>query len=354
MPQTNAADPAARNELPRACLRQFRRARPTSAAAVVGATEVPRDFARAWDTWLAHRVSGSRPIAQSTLQDYDSMYRCYLGPYFGDLALNEITAATVGAFQLEMRAFGVSPVRYGKVVVPLRACLRWHFRNGAFPHDTTFWFDKPAPPADERRVLSFEEVDRLLSALPACHRPLVECAAYTGLRLGELRALTWQDIDLQRGIIHVRRVMDRDVLRTYTKTKRSRSVGLPEHLLSTMRQWRLECPVSEPGLAFPQPSGRVLEPSDFRKRVFKPALVRAGLDPSFRIHDLRHTAASWYVRAGASVVDLMRVFGWSQMQTAMRYIHMLDTPTTLADMLSESRTKALSAEAWPRRGSAAR
>jgi len=280
-------------------------------------------------------------MARSTLSDYNSMFRCYLGPYFGDMPLGEIDASAVGAFQLEMRSVGVSAVRYGKVVVPLRACLRWHFRNGTFSHDTTFWFDKPAPPADERKILSFEEVELLLQALPDFYRTFIASAAYTGMRLGEMRALTWQDVDLDRGIIHVRRAMDRDVVRMYTKTRSSRTVGLPEHLIELLRRWRLDCPTSDLDLVFPQRSGRVLEPSDFRKRIFKPALLRAGLDPSFRIHDLRHTAASWYVQAGATVVDLMRVFGWTQMQTAMRYLHMLDTPTILASMLADSRASTL-------------
>jgi len=301
------------------------------------------DFASAWGKWRAYRASGSRPLANSTLADYDSMYRLYVGPFFASMPLSTITARAVGDFQLNMRRIGVSAVRYGKVVVPLRACLRWHFRRGTFASDTSFWFDKPAPPADERKVLSFEELERLVAALPAFYRPLVVCAAYTGMRLGELRALTWQDVNFDRGLIYVRRAMDLDVVRLYTKTKSSRTVGLPDHLAVLLRQWATECPPSELGLVFPRPSGRVLEPSDFRKRVFKPALVRAGLDPSFRIHDLRHTAASWYVRAGASVVDLMRVFGWTQMQTAMRYIHMLDTPAALATLLSESRAASLSA-----------
>ena len=301
------------------------------------------DFASAWGEWRDYRASGSRPLAKSTLADYDSMYRLYIGPFFADLPLSGITARIVGDFQLGMRRIGVSAVRYGKVVVPLRACLRWHFRRGTFAHDTTFWFDKPAPPADERKVLSFEELERLLKALPAFYRPLVACAAYTGMRLGELRALTWQDVNFDRGLIYVHRAMDLDVVRLYTKTKSSRTVGLPDHVAVLLRQWASQCPSSELGLVFPRPSGRVLDPSDFRRRVFKPALVRAGIDPSFRIHDLRHTAASWYVCAGASVVDLMRVFGWTQMQTAMRYIHMLDTPTALAALLSESREISLSA-----------
>jgi len=276
-------------------------------------------------------------MARSTVEDYDSMYRCYLGPYFADVTLDDLDARLIAEFQLEMRRIGVSPVRYGKIVVPLRACLRWHARNGAFAHDTTYWFDKPAPSADERKVLTYDEADRLLAALPDYYRPFVTCAVYTGLRLGEMRALTWNDVDLTSGIIHVRKAMDREVVRMYTKTKQSRSVGIPDLPLEVLRAWRAHCPPSAGDLVFPLPCGSPIDPSTFRSRVFKPALRAAEIDPSFRIHDLRHTAASWCVRAGATVVDLMRVFGWSQLQTALRYIHMLDTPTTLADLLTQSR-----------------
>jgi integrase len=295
------------------------------------------DFSSAWTQWRAYRTSGSRPMAISTQQDYDSMYRRYIGPHFGHLPLEQVDAGTVVAFQLAMRAAGVSAVRYGKIVVPLRACLRWNFRRGTFARDTSYWFDKPAPPADERKTLSFEEVERLVVCLPDFYRPLVSFAAYTGLRFGELRALCWSDLDLEAGVCHVRRAMDRTVVRMYTKTKGSRAVGLPTHLRLELRAWRLQCPPGDGDLVFPSPSGAPLDPGAFRSRVFKPALAQAGLDRSFRIHDLRHTAASWYVRAGANVVDLMRVFGWTQMQTALRYIHMLETPTLLADMLEASR-----------------
>lgn len=308
----------------------------------------PIDFASAWVQWREHRTSGSRPIARSTREDYDSMYRRYLGPFFGWMRLVDIDARAIGEFQLRMRELGVSAVRYGKIVVPLRACLRWHHRKGTFPHDTSFWFDQPAPPADERKVLTFEEVELLISETPEHYRPFISCAAYTGLRLGELLALTWQDVDVDAGIVRVRRAMDRNVVRMYTKTKASRTVGLPAHLREQLARWKADCPASEDNLVFPSPRGRPIEPSTFRTRVFKPALARAGIDPSFRIHDLRHTAASWYVRAGASVVDLMRVFGWSQMQTALRYIHMLETPTMLAELLSESRHDRLEPPGQPR------
>jgi len=302
-----------------------------------------RTFGWAWERWRIHRITGSRPFALSTIEDYDCAYRRYIGPFFADILLDDITAETVDTFQVEMHRQGVSPVRYGKLVVPIRACLRWHRRTGAFTRDMTFWFDAPAPAADERRVISFEQAERLIAEMPEYYRPLISCSVYTGMRFGEIRALSWTDVDLDSGIIHVRRAMDRNVVRMYTKTKGSRSVGIPAHLVDALKEWSDLCPSSALNLVFPLPCGSPIDGSSFAKRYFKPALERAGIDRAFRIHDLRHTAASWYVRAGASVVDLMGAFGWSQLQTALRYVHRYETPVGLAEKLTASRDDQLSA-----------
>ena len=300
-----------------------------------------RTFAWAWNQWRTHRATGSRPFARSTLEDYDSAYNCYIGPLLGDIRLDDITADVVDAFQLELFHRGVSAVRYSKIVVPLRACLRWQRRSGAFTKDMTFWFDSPAPAAAERRVLTFEQADRLIAEMPAYYRPVISTALFTGLRFGEIRALSWRDVDLDSGVIQVHKAMDRGVIRSYTKTKSARCVGLPAHLVEELREWSRVCPPSPLDLVFPVPCGSPIDGTTFSKRYFRPAVKRAGIDPSFRVHDMRHTAASWHVRAGATVPDLMYVFGWSQLQTAMRYIHSFQTPTGLAEKITISRDEQL-------------
>jgi len=60
-----------------------------------------------------------------------------------------------------------------------------------------------------------------------------------------------------------------------------------------------------------------------------------------RIHDLRHTAASLYLQSGATVREVMEIFGWSQMQTALRYLHTTEPLTLAAQRLSDVRETAL-------------
>ncbi len=88
-------------------------------------------------------------------------------------------------------------------------------------------------------------------------------------------------------------------------------------------------------------TARPLDLDTFRARVFRPAVLRAGLPPSTRIHDLRHTSASLYLQSGATLREVMEIHGWRQMQTAVRYLHTGGELTEAADRVSAARTAAL-------------
>lgn len=291
-------------------------------------------FAEAWTLWLAYRCSGTHPLRASTRADYDSIYRRHLAPALGHAPLSTIDGLAVANFTIALGSTGVSVKRVANVLVPLRACLRWHHRIGTFAPDPCPWFDTSTPPADERLILTPVQIAALLAQLPAYHRPLVTFAAYTGARAGEIRALTWDDIDLNRRTASIDKTLYRNRPQRSTKSGHDRTIPLPPHVAITLEQWRPVCPASPQRLVFPQRNGRPLDLDVFRARVFKPAVLRAGLPPRLRFHDLRHTSASLYLQAGATVREVMDIHGWRQMQTAMRYLHSPDTLGTVAEKLS--------------------
>jgi integrase len=291
-------------------------------------------FAQAWSLWLAYRTYGTRPLRASTLADYESIFRRHLEPGLGALPLSAIDGTVIARFTIESTAAGVNPKRLSNVLVPLRACLRWHHRMGSLAADPAAWFDPPARAADERRILTPVQIEALLGELPARYRPMVAFAAYTGVRAGELRALTWPDVDLDARTARIDKTYFRDRLQRSTKTGHDRTVPIPMHIAVMLAQWRLDCPASPEHLVFPGPGGRPLDLDTFRARVFKPALARAGIPPGTRFHDLRHTSASLYLQSGATLREVMEIHGWRQMQTAVRYLHAPDTLTQAADRLS--------------------
>lgn len=143
---------------------------------------------------------------------------------------------------------------------------------------------------------------------------LFDVALGTGLRLGELRALRWRDVDRDRRLMRVERAYSRQQLRKPKTESGIRSVPLFPSVETAFRE--LAARAVERGryapdeLVFGSMRGTPLQPSNFRQRVWDPALRVAGLDgEAYRFHDLRHTCVSRLVAAGADVSSCRRSRG---------------------------------------------
>ena len=127
-------------------------------------------------------------------------------------------------------------------------------------------------------------------------------AIFTGLRASELRGLTWTDVDLKRGELHVRKRAD-----YYNAIGRPKSAS-SERTIRSPRCWSTRCAngssrvrKSELDFVFPSGSGRVQYLSEIVQRGFWPAQIAAGIvseagKPKYRgLHSLRHFYASWCI-----------------------------------------------------------
>ena len=123
-------------------------------------------------------------------------------------------------------------------------------------------------------------------------------ALNTGLRLGKLLGLTWERVDLSRGVIRLE----------VTKSGRRREVPLNTesyHALVTLN---------------PKASGRVFRSKSVRK-AYENAVSNAKLD-DVNFHTLRHTFASWAVMRGVSLKELQELLGHGTLAMTMRYAHL--------------------------------
>lgn len=186
----------------------------------------------------------------------------------------------------------------------------------------------PRVEPEPMRFLTHEEVATLAAAIDARYRALVYVAAYAGLRAGELIGLRRSHIDLLRRTITVVeqvQYIDRHYVVSAPKSAAGRrSVALPrlvtDELDGHLRQLADQ---SADAVVFPAPEGGYLHLENFRKRVWLPAIEKAGLTP-LRVHDLRHTCASLAIAAGADVKILQRMLGHaSAALTLDRYGHLL-------------------------------
>ena len=139
---------------------------------------------------------------------------------------------------------------------------------------------------------------------------------YTGLRWSEMSALRVQDVDLERRRINVSRaVVEASKLDWKTpKSHERRSVPFPQALTALLAD-QVKGRARE-DLVFTNTRGTVLRVGTWRNRVFHPALARCrAADPTFPTitpHDLRHTAASLAISAGANVLGVQRMLGHSR------------------------------------------
>jgi integrase len=169
---------------------------------------------------------------------------------------------------------------------------------------------------------------------PGRYEALLTLAVTTGMRQGELLGLRWSDVDLERGVLRVRRTADtrHGFARWDTpKSGAGRSVTLTRLAVDALRRHRkrqaeerliLGARFEDQGLVFPNLSGGVIIASTLH-RSFKTLLRYAGL-PSVRFHALRHTAATLMLEANVNPRVVQEMLGHANIrQTMDTYSHVL-------------------------------
>jgi integrase len=172
---------------------------------------------------------------------------------------------------------------------------------------------------EKRPFESWEELQALAASLGPHYGSIVLFAAATGLRPGEWLALEHGDIDRHAQVVYVRRTLRNGRIKT-PKTRASlRAVPLQTIALAALDELppSPHCP-----LVFPSARGGYLDLHNFRNRDWKPAQRAAGITPLRRVYDLRHTFATFALRAGISTFDLSRYMGTSLAMIDRHYGHL--------------------------------
>ena len=190
----------------------------------------------------------------------------------------------------------------------------------------------------EMRFATPAQINALAAEVAPRYRALVLLAGYCGLRWGELVGLRRHRIDLEaRTVAVVEQITEIDGhLRPGSPKSEAgkRVITTPRFVADALKvhlaTWAEE---GVKGLVFPAPEGGLLRRSNFRRRVWLPAVEAIGVE-GLRFHDLRHSAATLAAAAGATTKELMARIGHSSYEAAIRYQHVVaERDAAIADAL---------------------
>jgi integrase len=299
---------------------------------LIGETQVrPRARERLSVDEVARRYrldAERRGRKRSTVQNIESETRVHLVPFFGDRALDAITAEDVVDLVIVLEDKDLAPKTIRNVVATLSALFNFALapRRGWATTNPCVGVDLPAvPETDEIRFLTLDELDRLIERarrgeFHALDRAIFLTAAMTGLRKGELLALRWKDVDWGAARIRVRQNYVRGEFGTPKSKRSTRSVPMADEVAGELdRLFKQSTWQGDGDLVFAHPrTGDPLPKANVTRRM-RAALKAAKLDTAHRFHDLRHTFGTQMAAARVPMRTLQEWMGHRDLATTQIY-----------------------------------
>ena len=309
-------------------------------------------------TEIWKRDYGSKELAPSTYKRYCRMLETRLLPYFGHFYINKIRPTDIMKFydllEKDTQLIRKKGNNGTKTKKPLsgKTILEHHRLLRAMLHKAVYWQLIVSNPAErvqapkarkpKRRSYDDEQTKILLENLEQLsiedtkYKVAIILTVFTGVRLGELMGLEWQDIDFKNGIISINRssqyLSDMGVFTKTPKTESSiREIAIPEFIISLLEEYKLwyeeqksiydELWTNSDRL-FVQADGKPMHPSTISKWFVK-YVAQIGL-PVINFHGLRHTNASLLVAQNIDIAIISARLGHAQISTTLNfYVHPL-------------------------------
>jgi len=237
----------------------------------------------------------------------------HLVPAMGKLTLDAIDGRVIERYKAAKLDQKLMPKTINNHLTVLRKMLSLASDWKLIPQiPKVVWLKAPLPEFD---FLDFEEAERLVAGADGEWRAMITVALKTGIRLGELLALRWEDVDLVSGKLIVRRAVARGIFGT-PKSGKSREVPLSKEAVKTLKGQRH----LRGELVFSDVSGTL-----FTKESCKHPLWRASKRSGLRRigwHVLRHTFASHLAMRGVPLKAIQELLGHATIEMTMRYAHL--------------------------------
>jgi integrase len=280
-------------------------------------------YAESWiETW---------PLKDQTRERYRGILRRELLPVFGPMPLAKIHPHQVRTWVAGQVAGPLSASSVRQHIAVLRSCLKAAQIDGHIDTLPLLGVKMPRSHSRQPAVMTLPEAFAMIGAAPPDWQCAIATALFTGLRLGELLALTREDVDLPGRRLNVRATLTEVNARTPRLRREEpksragyRQVPIVEALAVRLQAHLNTLGPTDEGAVFASPVGTWMSKSNFYRDAWKPTRTAAGRE-DLTFHDLRHTAASLLLaHSGAELAELKFVLGHSQIaHTVDLYGHLV-------------------------------
>lgn len=298
----------------------------------------PEAAKRTWGEW-ADEWWPTRSVAESTRRVDELRRKNHLDPAWSDEPLGSITRQGIRSWASSLKRSGLSASTVRRCVHLLSASLAAAVDAEVIEVNPAarLKIDDGGAVAHER-YLTRDEYAKLREHLPTERdRLIVDMLVYTGMRWGELAGLHAARVDLDRGVLYVAETWDEwgGRIKGTPKGKRPRQVPLTDDLrrrLTDLPHEGQTCGYEHDRgrcagpLLLTTEGGAVLRNAKWSQRVWRPTVEAAGVG-HVRIHDLRHSYASWLLQDGVPLDEVGKMLGHRNAATTQRYAHRREEPS---------------------------
>jgi integrase len=296
------------------------------------------------------REQRARNLGRKTIQEDASKVRNHIVPHIGGIQILRLRTAHLSELYTKLlldgrvnRKGGLAPKTVRHVHALVKAALSWALRMQLVPINVADAVDLPRVDRSEAKALSDSEAFRLLTfANETQLGPLFTLAFATGARRGELLALKWSAVDFASRTLLVRQSLSetRDgVQLKATKSQRVRCIPLSSIATEALQRQRAHQAqerllagqeYGDQDFVFATPLGEPIKPS-VATNAFCKIARRAGISTT-RLHDARHTAATWLINEGVDVRTVGAILGHAAASTTLNIYAHADASSQVAAM----------------------
>lgn len=254
----------------------------------------------------------------STARSYLHIIEKHVRPRWGDTAVKSVKPMAVAAWFKDLPLEPLTKAHIKAVMSRMfKKAMFWDLMDIQVNPMSFVEIRGASKRSKKPIVLTVEQCQQLLELLPQPYRTMVLVGMCTGLRVSEILALRWEDVDFEHLALRVTRAVVRGIVDSVKTECSADELPLDPEFAAELREWMLRCPPSAEGWMFPSPAtGRPYEPGTIQQSYIRPAGKKLGLG-TLGWHSLRHTYRSLLDVGGAPIGVQQRLMRHAEVSTTM-------------------------------------